>query len=108
MVPTPLTLFRKVYIDTMFMPRSNGYRYIVHARCSLSSYPEWRMLRTENARTIGTFIFEEILCRWGAVEELVTDNGPPFVQAAEFLSTRYKINHIRISPYNSQANGPVE
>jgi hypothetical protein len=92
----------------MFMPKSNGFRYIVHARCSLSSYPEWRMLRLENARTLGTFIFEDILCRWGAVEEIVTDNGPAFVQAAEFLSQRYKINHIRISPYNSRANGPVE
>jgi hypothetical protein len=39
-IPIPLTLFRKAYIDTMFMPRSNGFCYIVHARCSLSSYPE--------------------------------------------------------------------
>jgi hypothetical protein len=66
------------------------------------------MLRLENARTLGTFIFEDILCRWGSVEEIVTDNGPAFVQAVEFLSQRYKINHIRISPYNSRANGPVE
>lgn len=85
-VPTPLSLFRKVYIDTMLMPRSNGFRYIVHGRCSLSSYPEWRMLRHENSCTLGSFVFEDILCRWGAVEEIVTDNGP----------------------YNSRANGPVE
>ncbi|KXN81424.1 Gag-Pol polyprotein [Leucoagaricus sp. SymC.cos] len=57
---------------------------------------------------LGTFIFEDILCRWGAVEEIVTDNGPAFVQATEFLSEHYKINHIRISPYNSRANGPIE
>ncbi|KAJ3555386.1 hypothetical protein NP233_g12222 [Leucocoprinus birnbaumii] len=107
-VPIPFTLFRKVHIDTMFMPKSNGYRYIVHARCSLSSYPEYRMLRAENARTLGTFIFEEILCRWGAVEEIVTDNGPAFIQAVEYISEKYKINHIRISPYNSRANGLVE
>ena len=107
-VPTPLSLFRKVYIDTMLMPRSNGFRYIVHGRCSLSSYPEWRMLRHENSRTLGSFVFEDILCRWGAVEEIVTDNGPAFVQAVEYLSKQYHINHIRISPYNSRANGPVE
>lgn len=103
-VPTPFMLFRKVYIDTMFMPKSNGYRYIVHAQCSLSSFPEWHMLRSENARTLEMFIFEDILCRWGAVEQIVTNNGPAFVQVVEFLSTCYKINHIRISPYNSQAN----
>ncbi|KAJ3565119.1 hypothetical protein NP233_g7843 [Leucocoprinus birnbaumii] len=107
-VPRPITLFRKAYIDTMLMPKSNGFRYIVHACCSLSSYPEFCMLRAENARTLGTFIFEDILCRWGAIEEIVTDNGPAFVQAAEFFSQRYKINHIRISPYNSRANGPVK
>ena len=61
-VPVPLSLSRKVYIDTMLMPKSNGYRYIIHARCPLSSYPEWRMLHHENGRTIGSFVFEDILC----------------------------------------------
>ena len=92
----------------MFMPKSNGYRYIIHARCSLSSYPEWRMLRHENGRTIGSFVFKDILCRWGAIEKIVTDNGSAFVQAVEYLSKQYRINHIWISPYNSRANGPVE
>ncbi|KDQ09752.1 hypothetical protein BOTBODRAFT_74665, partial [Botryobasidium botryosum FD-172 SS1] len=57
------------------MDKAQGYRYIVHARCSLTSYPEWRALRTETGRTVGAFIFEELLCRWGAVAEIVTDNG---------------------------------
>jgi hypothetical protein len=39
-VPTPAGLFRKVYIDTMLMPKAQGYRYIIHARCSLISYLE--------------------------------------------------------------------
>ena len=66
------------------------------------------MLHHENGRTIGSFVFEDILCWWGAVEEIVTDNGSAFVQAVEYLSKQYHINHIWISPYNSQANGPVE
>ncbi len=32
------------------VPASRGYRYAVHARCSLSSYPEGQKLRAENAR----------------------------------------------------------
>ena len=107
-VPTPFSLFRKVYMDTMFMPRAGGFRYIVQARCSLSSYPEWRQLRRETGTTIGAFIFEDILCRWGAVEEIVTDNGPAFVSALEYLAKQYRIHHIKISPFNSAANGPVE
>jgi transposase InsO family protein len=38
----------------------------------------------------------------GALEEIVTDNAPAYIAA------RYGINHIKISGYNSQANGIVE
>jgi hypothetical protein len=107
-VATPMSLFRKAYINTMFMPRARGFRYIVQAWCSLTSYPEFRMLRKETGAAIGAFIFEEILCRWGALEEIVTDNGKPFLEALNYLANRYGITHIRISAYNSQANGPVE
>ena len=74
-VATPAPLFHKAHIDTMHMPKSHGFSYIVQARCSLSAWPEFRMLRTETAHTLGAFIFEEILCRWGGLEEIVTDNG---------------------------------
>jgi len=107
-VATPAGLFRRVHIDTMFLPRARGYRLLVHARCSLSAYPEGRPLRNETAKLIGTFIFEDILCRWGAIEELITDNGSPFIKALDFLGKRYGIHHIRISGYNSRANGVIE
>jgi hypothetical protein len=42
------------------------------------------------------------------VETIVTDNGAPIVAGLEWLSKTYHINHIRISPYNKQANGIVE
>jgi len=100
-VATPAPLFQKAYIDTMFMPLASGFRYIVQARCSLTAWPEWRVLRMETGRTLGAFIFEEILCRWGAVGEIVTDNGTAYVATLDWLATRYGIRHIRISAYNS-------
>ena len=66
------------------------------------------MLRSENSTTLSSFIFEDLLCRWGPLSEIVTDNGPTFVQALDILADRYGIRHICISPYNSQANGVVE
>ena len=66
------------------------------------------MLCSENTSTLASFIFEDILCRWGALAEIVTDNSPAVVQALDVLADRYNIQHIRISPYNSQANGVVE
>ena len=92
----------------MHLPASRSYKYLVQGRCSLTHYPEFRMLRSENAQAIGDWIFEDILCRWGALTEIVTDNGPAFVKALKHLAKRYKIHHIRISGYNSHANGIVE
>ena len=107
-VPVIGGLFRKVHLDTMVMARSAGYRYIVQARCALTTYPEWRMLRSENASALGSFIFEDMLCRWGTLAKIVTDNSPAFVQALDVLADQYNIRHIHISPYNSQANGVVK
>ena len=92
----------------MVMPRSASYRYIVQAHCAMTAYPEWRMLCSKNASALASFIFEDILCHWGALAEIVTENGPAFVQALNVLADQYNIRHICISPYNSQTNGVVE
>ena len=108
MVATPAPLFAYIYIDTMHLPPSGGYKYIVQVHCSVSHYPEWCMLRTENEKTLGNWLFQDLLCRWGSLSEVITDNGPAFVKAAAYLAKKYHIRHIRISGYNSRANGIVE
>ena len=110
LVPTPAGLFQRVYIDTMLMPKAKGYQYIIHACCSLSSgsFPEWATLRNENFKAIAKFIFEVLLCRWGAMELIVFDNAPQYIQAIEYLAEKYNICHIRISLYNLRAQGPIE
>jgi hypothetical protein len=107
-VAVPAPLFAKVYMDTMHLTTSSGYKYIVQARCSLTHWPEWEMLRRETAKTLATFILQNIIYRWGTLLEIVTDNGAPFVKALSYLSKHYHITHIRISGYNSRANGLVE
>jgi len=66
------------------------------------------VLTRETGRTLGKFLFEEILCCWGGLEEIMTDNGSAFMVALDWIATCYHICHIRISAYNSQANGVVE
>jgi hypothetical protein len=107
-VATPALLFAKMYMDTMHLPRSGGFVYIVQGRCSLTGYPEFRMLRKETAQGLGNWIFQDILCRWGTLTEIVSDNGKPFIAALGYLECKYHIKHIRISGYNSHANGIVE
>jgi hypothetical protein len=107
-VASPAPLFAKVYMDTMHLTPSGGYKYIVQGRCSLTHWPEWEMLRTESAKSIARFILHNIIYRWGTILEIVTDNGGPFVKAVDFLAKQYHIKHIRVSGYNSRANGLVE
>ena len=66
------------------------------------------MLHKETAQAIGDWIFQDVLCRWGALTEIVSDNGKPFIVALTYLEKKYHIKHIRISGYNSRANGIVE
>jgi len=108
MVTIPAPLFQRVHLDTMFMPKASGLCYIVQARCSLMSYAEFKMHAQEMAATIGKFIFTELLCRRGAIAELITDNSTPIMVVLDWLAKKYKINHIHISVYNKQANGLVE
>jgi hypothetical protein len=92
----------------MLLPSSNGYRYLVQGCCSISGWLEWRMFTNETAAVLRNFVFKEVLCCWGAVVEIVTDNGFTWVKVIEWLSKRYGINHIKVSRYNSHANGIVE
>lgn len=107
-VATPAPLFAKVYMDTMHLTPSGGYKYIVQARCSLTHWPEWDMLRKETAKSLANFILHNIIYRWGTLTEIVTDNGAPFVKALAYLAKTYHFKHIRISGYNSRANGIAE
>ena len=90
------------------MPTSSGYKYIVQGRCLLIYWPEWAMLRAENAKSLAHWILHDIIYRWGLLLEIVTDNGPAFLKALKYLEKHYHIKHICISGYNSRANGLVE
>jgi hypothetical protein len=107
-VATPAPLFAKIYVDTMHMPLSSGFKYIIQGRCSISHWPEFDMLRKENAKAIGEWLLRCFIYRWGLLVEIVSDNGAPFVKALDYLGKKYHIRHIRISGYNSRANGIVE
>jgi Integrase zinc binding domain/RNase H-like domain found in reverse transcriptase len=103
------SLFQTFHCDTMhFSEASNGCKYIVQGRDSLTSWPEGRALRKETGKTVAEWLFEDVICRWGCLQNIVTDNSQVFNSAIHYLQTKYGIQGIKISPYNSQANGKVE
>ena len=104
----PATLFTKIHLDVMNMPMANNYHYIIAARDDLTQAAEGRALKTITADKIANFLWEEIICRYGAVAQIVTDNGSEVKGAFELLAARYHIPQIKISTYNARANGVVE
>ena len=103
------SIFQVLHADTMHMsPKSNGCGHIAHGRCGMTSWMEGRPIKEENGKTIANWIFEDIICRWGCIAEIVTDNGGPYKSAVAWLDQKYGIKGIRISSYNSKANGKIE
>jgi hypothetical protein len=66
------------------------------------------MLREEKATALANWIFQDIICRWGALRKITTDNAAVFIKALNYLAKKYKIHYIRMSGYNLKANGLVE
>lgn len=66
------------------------------------------MLQKEMSRSLASFILHNIIYRWGTILEIVTNNGAAFVNACSYLAKHFHLKHIRISGYNSKANGIVE
>ncbi len=54
-------------------------RYIVVAMDYFSRWPEARPLKAANAETVVTFIYEEIICRFGVPRILQSNRGTHFV-----------------------------
>ncbi len=77
-----------------------GNRYIVIAMDYFSRWPEARQLKAANADTVATFLYKEIICRFGTPRKLQSDRGTYFVnELIQRLTKRFKIKHSLSSPY---------
>lgn len=74
-----------------------------------SRYPEVVILRKVSAQMITTKL-RKLFCRYGAPEELITDNGPQFRDNQDFkaLLQEFNVKHRRVTPYHPASNGEVE
>ena len=107
-VSWPVALFHKVYLDIMKMPEVKGKNWIMACRDDMSSVSKGRALALDNARALASFFMEQIIFCYGTVGEVVTDNRPSLRGEFSWIVNKYNIHQIKISPYNSQANGVVE
>ena len=108
-VSTPATIFVKIYVDVMDMPESRwGFKYIMCAWDDLSRACEARAFQRNDSHSLAKFFWEQIYCRYGAIAEVVTDNGPETKGVFAELLRRVGVPQVKILPYNKQANGVVK
>lgn len=104
----PTGMFQKIHLDITYMPPDNGKEYLAVARCDFSWWPEARALADKRAEGVARFLWEDVICRHGLFEHLVVDGGTENMGEVIELLNKWGINRIRISPYNSRANGTIE
>src|SRR5215204_4846180 len=105
------TAFDRIGIDVVgpLDITEDGNCYIITATDYLTKWPEARAVPTADANTTAQFIFEEIICRHGAPNTILSDRGRNFIaQTVEELCKRMNIHHQLSSPYHPQTNGLVE
>ena len=102
------TILRRFDADTVHMPTGRGgYKYVVDLVDNLTGWVEAKPLRRMKSSMIAQFLFDT-MCRFGCIFQLTCDNGTEFKGATEILMEKYRVPVVRISPYNSQANGKIE
>jgi len=75
----------------------------------LTKWPEARAIPNATARSVASFLYEDIICRHWCPKELVSDNGSAFIsQVIEAVLEQHQIKHRLISPYHPQSNGLVK
>jgi len=102
------TILRKFNMDTVHMPTSGGFKYIVDLRDDLSGWLEAKMLTRATSKNIAKFLFEDVMCRFGCILQLTTDNGSEFAGVVQELADRYNVPIARAAPYHPEANGMIE
>lgn len=104
------TIFRKVNIDIVDMGiRTNdGYKFIVDARDDFSGWLEAKALKRKTAANVAKFLWTDLICRYGCIIQITTDNGTEFKDAVEILLKKYRIKLVHSAPRHPEGNEMIE
>jgi hypothetical protein len=74
-----------------------------------TKWPEAKATPAATAEETVKFIYEEIICRHGCPQRILTDRGTHFKnKLVEGLTRKFEITHLFSTPYHPQTNGLVE
>jgi hypothetical protein len=110
-LPLPKRLFGRMQIDLIgpFPVSTGGFRFILVCVCARTRWAEAFPLKTKTAQEVADCIVDELVCRYGVADELLTDHGSEFVnQLLAAINERFKTDHLHSAPYHPACNGSVE
>ena len=65
----------------MFMPKSGGYHYLVATWDDLTHAAKGHALKRLTSKSVAKCLWEQIVCQYGHIVEIVIDNGSEFIGA---------------------------
>jgi len=111
-VSLPLIPFEKWgidYVGEVHPQSSKGMKYIVVATEYLTKWAEAKAVKTDTAEHAATFMYENIISRFGVPKILVSDRGTHFLNdLIREMTEKFKIDHRKTTPYHPQTNGQTE
>ena len=102
--------FHRVGVDVLQLPLTEaGNRYVVIFQDYLTKWVEAFATPNQTAETIAHLLVNEIFCRHGAPEHLLSDRGANFLsELVQDVCKLLSIKKINTSGYNPQTVGLVE
>src|SRR6185437_14449424 len=87
----------------------NDNKYIIVAIDYFTKWPEAKAVPEATAKETSKFIFEDIVCKHGCPQKILSDRGSHFNnQVIQELMTKLNIKHLFSTPYHPKTNGLVE
>ncbi len=101
-IPDNFSPFSEVSVDLKSMPiSSEGHKYIMLVRCSITKYLVGCALKDRTATTIAEALLQKVICQFGIFQRLITDKDSCFAnQVVALLCDALNIEQKFISVNN--------
>ena len=110
--PLPIgQTFSRLHIDILgpINKTKEGYRYILMVVDAFSKWTEAFPLHTMEAREVAWKIYDEVICRFGSPESILTDRGQTFMSnLLKEICSILGITKLSTSSYHAACNAQVE
>ena len=104
---TRSSLWRKVGLDIVYMPKDKGYKYLAVMQDNLSGWPEAEPMRKNDSLTMSKFV-KRWIHRFGIPGRVVYDRGAENQKYMQEVLETYKIVAVPIAMYHSESNSIIE